>query len=229
MITHLKFYIQHALRDMARNGRRTAFALFCVAAGVAAIVSLRSLSLMIGDSLAANIAEVNHGDIKVSLADAFAGSSIASSQSDGRDEFSAEQMAAIQTWARANNLTLTNVISNATISVAPLDPQQNVGRPQLINSYVIDPTIYPFYGPVLALDPAGVPLSKLFTGGNDVVISKNLADNDHIKVGDQVRVGRTTQVFTVRGIVSTETEGNLRNPLAASRPGESAPTGFSAG
>ncbi len=42
------------------------------------------------------------------------------------------------------------------------------------------------YGPVLAVDPPGVPLSKLFTGGNDVVISKNLADNNQIKVGDQV-------------------------------------------
>src|SRR6185369_8086682 len=100
---HFNFYIQHALRDMARNGRRTAFALFCVAAGVAAIVSLRSLSLMIGDSLAANIAEVNHGDIKISVGDGFDNSPASSSQGDGRDELSAEQMAAIQAWAKTNN------------------------------------------------------------------------------------------------------------------------------
>src|SRR5687767_2125649 len=61
----LQFYISHAWRDMTRNGRRTAFALFCIAAGVAAIVALRTLSLIIADSLTANTAEVNHGDILV--------------------------------------------------------------------------------------------------------------------------------------------------------------------
>jgi predicted lysophospholipase L1 biosynthesis ABC-type transport system permease subunit len=214
MMTHLRFYIQHALRDMTRNGRRTAFALFCVAAGVAAIVSLRSLSLMIADSLAVNIAGVNHGDIRIQSASADDTPS-GGGPSDGRNSLSAEQLTLIQSWAKDNNLAITPVISNANITVAPLDTKQNVGRPQFISSYVIDPAVYPFYGPVLALDPPGVPLSKLFTGGNDVVVSKNLADNNKIKVGDQVRVGRTTETFTVRGIVSTDVEGSLRNPLAA--------------
>ncbi len=188
-VQHFEFYIQHALRDMFRNGRRTAFALFCVAAGVAAIVALRSLSLMIADSLAGNIASINHGDLKVQLTFSLA--------------------------AGENNLKVTGVINDANIQVAPLDNKLNAGRPQFISSYIIDPAVYPFYGPVTALDPAGVPLSKLFTGGNDVVISKNLADANKIKVGDQVRVGRTTQLFTVRGVVPTEAEGNLQNMLAA--------------
>jgi predicted lysophospholipase L1 biosynthesis ABC-type transport system permease subunit len=213
-MTHLRFYIQHALRDLARNGRRTAFALFCVAAGVAAIVSLRSLSLMIADSLAANIAGVNHGDMRVVAANQNDLSSIGGS-SDGRNSLSAEQVSLIQSWAKANNVALTPVINNANITVTPLDNKRNVGRLQFISDFIIDPAVYPFYGPVLAIDPPGVPLSKLFTGGNDVVISKNLAENNKIKVGDQVRVGRTTETFTVRGIVPTEIEGSLENPLAA--------------
>ncbi len=213
---HFNFYIQHALRDMQRNGRRTVFALFCVAAGVAAIVALRSLSLMIGDSLAANIAGENHGDIAVTLQfgpddQAVSGAGL----SDGRRALTPEQIHAITQWAEANHVETTSVISDANIQVTPMDNQRNVGRPQFVGSYVIDPKVYPFYGEVQAIDPAGVPLSQLFTGGNDVVISKNLADNNNIKVGDQVHVGRTTELFTVRGIVPTEAEGSLRNIMSA--------------
>jgi putative ABC transport system permease protein len=213
---HFNFYIQHALRDMTRNGRRTAFALFCVAAGVAAIVALRSLSLMIGDSLAANIAGENHADIRVSEEFDFDNlSSSAGQLSDGRRPLRADLVKAIMGWAEANNVQTTSVISDANIQVAPMDNQRNTGRPQFISSYVIDPAVYPFYGKVTALDPPGVPLAQLFTGGNDVVLSKNLADNNGIKVGDQVHVGRTTELFTVRGIAPTEAEGSMRNMLAA--------------
>ncbi len=208
---HFQFYIEHALRDMTRNGRRTAFALFCVAAGVAAIVALRTLSLTIGDSMAVNIAGVNHGDIWVTRGLSGGGTPF----SNGREALSAETVSAIKAWAERNNVQITPVISDANIQVAPLDNQRNAGRPQFIGSYIIDPAVYPFYGPVIAVDPPGVPLSKLFTGGNDVVISKNLADNNKIKVGDQVRVGRTTELFTVRGVVPTEIEGSLQNIFAA--------------
>ncbi|HLY28194.1 MAG TPA: FtsX-like permease family protein [Aggregatilineales bacterium] len=212
---HLAFYVRFAWRDMTRNGRRTAFALFCIAAGVAAIVALRSLSLMIADSLTINLAGVNHGDLRASLA--IQGDNLVGNFSgpDGRSAFSPELVKQVDDWAAANDIQTTNVITDANIQVAPMDNQQNVGRPQFISSYLIDPAVYPFYGEVTALDPPGTPLSKLFTGGNDVVISQNLAQNNGIKVGDQVRVGRTTQPFTVRGIVPTDVEGNLRNPLAA--------------
>ncbi len=83
---HFQFYIEHALRDMTRNGRRTAFALFCVAAGVAAIVALRTLSLTIGDSMAVNIAGVNHGDIWVTRGLSGGGTPF----SNGREALSAE-------------------------------------------------------------------------------------------------------------------------------------------
>jgi ABC-type antimicrobial peptide transport system permease subunit len=214
-MNHLKFYVQHAIRDMTRNGLRTAFALFCIAAGVAAIVSLRTLSLIIADSLAINIAGANHGDIKVEPAFRFGSDSNMPGSNDGRQAFTPEIRQQIEDWAKAHNFQYTEVVSNANIQIAPLDNKQNVGRPQFISSYVIDPAVYPFYGPILAVNPPGVPLSKLFTGGNDVVISQNLAENNKIKVGDQVRVGRTTELFTVRGVVPTDVEGSLRNPLAA--------------
>lgn len=62
---HLGFYFRHALSHMNRNRQRTLFVLFCIAVGVAAVVSLRTLGLMIGDALTGNLQETNRGDIVI--------------------------------------------------------------------------------------------------------------------------------------------------------------------
>lgn len=200
---HFTFYLQHSLNDLRRNGRRTVFALFCVAVGVAAVVALRILGLSIGDTLVQNIAATNKGDIRL----------VATNRTDpnppsgdSRNAFSTRTLAQIKTWAEKEGAEVTGVISNVNIQVAALTGS-NVGRPQFISSIIIDPKVYPFYSDATAIDPPGVPLSKLFTGGDDVVISDNLAKAQNIKVGDQVRAGRTDKPFTVRGIVNTDVEG----------------------
>ncbi|MFN8448265.1 MAG: ABC transporter permease [Anaerolineae bacterium] len=47
-------------------------------------------------------------------------------------------------------------------------------------------------------------MRDLFTGGDEIVISQNLADLQGIAVGDTVRVSNTTDLYTVRGIVSAD-------------------------
>ena len=80
---------------------------------------------------------------------------------------------------------------------------------------MIDPPSFAHLNNVVAIDPAGVPIDQLFTGGNDVVISQNMADDQNIHVGDQVHVSGTDQLFTVRGIVATDAEANVENIFAA--------------
>ncbi|MCD4684431.1 MAG: hypothetical protein K8S97_00655, partial [Anaerolineae bacterium] len=65
MLDQLRFYVRHSINDLRVNGRRTAFALLCIAAGVAAIVSLQTLGVMIDDSLTSSLQESNGGDIKL--------------------------------------------------------------------------------------------------------------------------------------------------------------------
>lgn len=60
----LKFYIKHSANDLKVNGIRTLFGLFCIAAGVAAIVSLLTLGVMIEDTLSGGLQESNRGDIR---------------------------------------------------------------------------------------------------------------------------------------------------------------------
>ena len=62
----LLFYLNYAARNLRRNTRWTTFAVFCIAAGVATVVALRSLGLGDWRSLADNVRLNNHGDITIS-------------------------------------------------------------------------------------------------------------------------------------------------------------------
>lgn len=66
MFEQLNFYFRHSLNDLRVNGRRTFFALLCIAAGVAAIVSLQTVAAMISDTLTGNLQATNRGDIQIS-------------------------------------------------------------------------------------------------------------------------------------------------------------------
>lgn len=204
---HLRFYFEHSLRDMTRNGRRTLFALFGVAAGVAAIVALRTLALSIGDTLTTNVAVNMHGDMQVLPRGASSNYQTTASQG-GCCVFTDEGVKAITTWATEHKIQVTGTSTTSSIQIAAQDGN-NTGRPAfLIQSIFIDPKVYPFYQTATTLDPPGAPLAQLLSEPNGVIVSKNLADTEKLKVGDQVHVGRTTQLFTVRGIVTADVEGS---------------------
>jgi len=65
MMKRLLFYFRHSLNDLRINGRRTFFALLCIAAGVAVIVSLQTIGAMVSTTLTTNLYDTNGGDIKI--------------------------------------------------------------------------------------------------------------------------------------------------------------------
>jgi putative ABC transport system permease protein len=210
-MTQIAFYLQYAFRNLSRNRRWSTFALFSIAAGVAAVVALRSLSLAIGDALTSSVRATNHGDITLSLGDT--GGFFDMGNPADEQFFDDTDIARVQEWTEARGGRMTAYISSSSIQLAALD-YTSAGRPQFISTYFIDPQTFPPTEDLLALDPANVPLRDLFQGGNEVVISKNLADSQGIAVGDTVRVSGTEEEFTVRGIVPTEAEAGLDNIFA---------------
>ncbi len=208
------FYLQYAARNLWRNRRWSTFAVFSIAAGVATIVALRSLGLAIGDSLTSNLRASNHGDVTITegVAGGFAFDFGDPQDQDGG--FTPEEIDALRTWSAERGGELTAYITTSNVQIAAIDAV-TVGRPQLITTLFIEPATYPPSHEITALDPAGVPLSELFTGGNQVVISQNLADANNIAVGDRTRVSGTEDEFTVVGIVATENEAGFRNLFAA--------------
>ena len=58
-------YWNYSSRSLIRGGQRTLLALFCVAVGVMAIVSLQLVGFMINTAFTSNVRDVNGGDIAV--------------------------------------------------------------------------------------------------------------------------------------------------------------------
>ncbi len=58
-------YFRYSTRSLARDGYRTVLAIFCIAVGVMAIVSLQLAGLTIRHSLTSNVREANGGDIQM--------------------------------------------------------------------------------------------------------------------------------------------------------------------
>lgn len=212
-MSRILFYLRYAARNLSRNLRWTLFAVFSIAAGVAAIVALRSLGLAIGDSLVGSARDSIRGDITIT-AGGFGGSFGAFGGGD-RDRDILSQNVIDTVTRRADELggqvSAYSVFANLQITAVDA---VTVGRPQFVTTILIDPLIFPPTGDILAQEPADAPLRSLFKD-NAIVISRNLADQQGLGVGDTVRISGTDEVFTVTGIVATEQEAGLRNLFAS--------------
>ncbi len=205
------FYFRYAWHNIARGGRWTTLAIFCIAAGVATVVALRSLGLSIGDSLIDNVRVTNKGDISIRQGggDPFGFGS--QSRGNGLSDNALRQVSA---WVEANNAQMTIFRTGNNTQIARVDAV-TAGRPQFVSSFYIDPLTYPPSHDIRAIEPANVPLSDLLGAGNTVVISENLARQQGIAVGDSVRISGTDQPFTVSGIVAANNEASLNDFFAA--------------
>jgi len=209
MFHRWRFYFNYALRNIRRGGRWTTLAILCITTGVATVVALRSLGLAIGDTLTNNVRIEIKGDLLIRNDNIFGGFG-----SNDPSAFSPEELAALLAWIEEKGATATAYMSGRNMQISKAG-ESGFGRPSFIGSNFINPGTYPPTHTIRALEPPDVPLAELFTGGNDVVISDNLAAQSDIAVGDQVRVSGTPELYTVRGIVAVAEESSVTNFLNA--------------
>ncbi len=209
------FYFRHAANNLRHSGHWTTFAVFCVAAGVATVVALRSLGLAIDDSLISNLRQLNHGDINVTSLVGYGPFAFTFQRGDYETQIiSKENVEWTRNWAAGHNAKISPYSLISNIQFTPYS-EDKPSAPQFATSFLIDPQTFDMASPIVALDPAGIALKDLFTDGHDVVMSRNLADSQNLKVGDQVRVSNSDEPFVLRGIVATETESSINNVLAS--------------
>ena len=227
MIEQLRFYVRHSINDLRVNGQRTIFALLCIAAGVAAIVSLQTLGVMIEDTLTGSLQETNKGDIRVSAYSDFdtPEADIERGETEGVIAGSAFESRVItvsgveimREWLEGRypgqvEVTYRQAVNDLTTGLSVSLPSKETEK-TFITPYIVDTDVYPFYGRVETED--GVPLSEAIQAPTDIVLSRNLADDLDAAIGDTVRISGAREDFTVRGIVPTSSEGGFENPLAA--------------
>jgi ABC-type antimicrobial peptide transport system permease subunit len=236
MFSQWRFYLSHSWNDLRVNGQRTFFALLCIAAGVAAIVSLQTLALMIQNTLTANLQQSNRGDLQIQPANddsadaedalrraAQDGLLVASEVSFGgfagvQYTFSEAGYQALAAWVAStypgSDVTYRQPVASVLAlftgsgqGVAMANPRTGE---ELAGVYpvMIEADTYPFYSTVVSQE--GLPLAQLLNAPTDLVLNDIVAERIGVGVGDTVNVQGIAQPFTVRGVVPTDAE--VRNP-----------------
>ncbi|NDJ84755.1 MAG: ABC transporter permease, partial [Chloroflexi bacterium] len=241
MLERFLFYVRHSFNDLKVNRQRTLFALLCIGAGVAAIVSLQTLAVMMNNTLTGSLQESNRGDIRISPSFAFeededdergsgqgqpdTGTDIDRGieegilvESDGAFEgvtqISPQGLEALETWFAENTDGATLTYRQQPIS---FDSATSIAIPErdtdaiFIQNYFIESDLYPLYGEIESEEDES--LDELLNEPTDIVISRNLADDLGAEVGDRVRVSGASEDFVLRGIIPTREESGFQNFL----------------
>lgn len=213
---NIPFFIRHGLSNLNHNRQRTLFVLFSIAVGVAAIVSLRTLGLMIGDSLTHNLQAENRGDVVVTVpysAIASGGEYDETLIDAGDDLFASETFSTggierMRAWAEENGCELTVASRNAMPRGVRLEGQ--VEGPEIALTYFIEPERYPLYGTIKFIEPADISLAQALAEPNHIVIAERLAEALDVGVGDALRLAGP-DAFLITAITDDGAEASMSN------------------
>jgi ABC-type antimicrobial peptide transport system permease subunit len=216
MIERLRFYLRHSLNDLRVNRQRTLFALLCIVAGVAAMVSMQTLATMINTTLTENLQENNRGDLRVSPESSW-GANTTRTGDEENDEsgelvFTPAGVERIRAWLDENYPGSEMTYQQAggafpvgfIVNIAARDTYKFP-----VFFFMVNSNEYPLYGTVET--NGGKALQDLLREPTDVVLSANLAEELEAQVGDIVTVSGANEEFTVTGIVPTDSEAGLRD------------------
>ena len=219
MNNHISFFIKHSISNLLRNRQRTLFVLFCIAAGVAAIVSLRTLGLMIETALTDNLQSDLRGDMSIGA--------VSEERSEIRERpidpdlivdggdfqpttFSELGLQLITEWGEARDF----VVSPGRREVAPVRARraENPEGAETIQLIFIDTATYPFYFDLQLTDPPGAKPGDVFQNELDIVITEKLGAALEVGIGDAIRLSGSRDPFTVVGFVADSAEASLTDP-----------------
>ena len=187
MTGRLAFYGRYSRRSLRRGGQRTVLAVFCIAVGVMATVALRLAGNMIAVSITGNVREANGGDVSV--------------QSTALPLSAAD----LRTFdALASQGLITGYLP---LGVQVGSIRAGTGHTLRLFTYVLDdPSRFPLVGTPSFDRPAGASFASALAQPNGIVISRFIADQLGVTVGQQARftlTGGGARTVTVTGILGS--------------------------
>src|SRR5215467_9824939 len=162
-----RMYWTYATRSLVRGGQRTLLAVFCIAVGVMAIVSLQLVGSMVNHALTDNIRAANGGDLAVS---------------NGTSQIPAASLATFDQLVAQG--TLTSYTAVAQVTAETNDTRGMVHQVQL---WAVDPEKFPLAGTPEFANPSDGQVGALLTG-NQVVVTQNMLADQALHVGARIVV-----------------------------------------
>lgn len=221
---HLPFYLRQAFANLRHNPQRTIFVLFCIAVGVAAVVSLRTVGMMIGEGLTQNLQADNRGDLVLAppitddrFTEAKHDPSLVEDGGDfSQTTFSEHALAEFRSWATEKDCRMSLALRHLKpASVYPIAERDSA--PITAAVFFVEPKDYPFYGELVLLDPEGAPLRQALQKPRSIVLNERLSGALEVTVGDQIHL-QGPEPFTVKGIIDSAAEARLREMEAVVMP-----------
>ena len=187
-MSRLNFYFGYSLRSLKRDGTRTFLAGISVAFGVLSLVAMQLLAnaLLRGAMFDQRIQY--GGDAQIHA-------------QDMGQPFTAGDLEQIETWQQQGLIADYTLVSNG--SPIYLRTATNGHVSILFNALGIDPATYPLVGELVLREPAGATAADVLKNPTDVLVTRDIADNREIHLGDTVTIsGDSTPIqLTVAGIV----------------------------
>jgi len=235
VIERLNFFVRHSVNDLRVNGQRTFFSLLCIAAGVAAIVSLGTLAGMIQGTLAGNLQTSNRADVQL---ETFGGFEATNAEVEARLNTAVESGDLIaETGGLFAGGNASYSISLAGVETLRAWFAENYPGSTLTYRLQIALPVELFFGSgagtslslpatganINQLSPIvieaqnyplygeivaqdGTPLAQMLTAATDIVLSNRAARDLGASVGDTVQLSGADGDFTVRGIIDDAQE-----------------------
>ena len=178
----MMFVLKMAVRETRASWRRLVFFFVCLAIGVGAIVTLRSVIQSVRGVVTGQARVLVGGDVMIST-------------SRGWTE---PDRALLASWLRPERgVTASTAALETATMVRPADPAKAAAR--MVELRGVEPG-FPLYGQVRLR--GGDPYSHALLAGGGALVRPELLTQLDLAVGDGLLIG--TRTFTVRGVIESE-------------------------
>jgi len=186
----LIYSLRTALHHMRRGGQRVIVAVLCIAFGVMSVVSMTLLSDAIEAMMVVTPQELIGADVTMNRR--------------VENNIFPEAMAGLQVLRQQGHIDQMTLIAFTSSLVYRTPDSGELNYP--FNGMGIDPSNYPLLGAFTIGEPASMGAGTLLQEPGDVLITRDLAADDHLHVGDplllsDLSVGAVVE-GRIRGIVS---------------------------
>ena len=178
----MRFVLRMALRETRASWRRLVFFFVCLAIGVGAIVTLRSVIQSVRGVVTGEARVLVGGDVMIST----------------NRGWTEPDRALFDAWLRPERgVTASTAALETATMVRPADPAKATAR--MVELRGVEPG-FPLYGRVRLR--GGQPYSHDLIAGGGALVRPELLTQLDLAVGDQLRIGTST--FTIRGVLESE-------------------------
>lgn len=185
----MNFVLKMALRELKASWKRLVLFFVCIAIGVGAIVTLRSLIQSVRSSVTGEAQSLMAGDIEIS------------SSREWTPEVLQKIQSTLAAAPQAQQIQQLEVIETPTMSRAASDETGTSSRIELRGV----PPGYPFYG-TIQLEDGGI-LSPDRLANNGIVVQPALLVQLNVKAGDEIKIG--TLNCRIQGVIQSDPASTL--------------------